>query len=153
MNGTGLFLQNELKSINFQNPPGFKPATGSGCCSVMMGVHAGYGYVKAGIAENHGQKCVQPIFLTPSQRYSHSPFLTADLRRKFLAVSLSEDGETFNTCYKIRCDADARPVYPGMHKAHGFCYPNAVVANDRLWIIFGTNKEDIELRSVALSDL
>jgi hypothetical protein len=42
---------------------------------------------------------------------------------------------------------------PGMHRVPGFCYPNAIEADGRLWVIYGVNEEDIEVLSVRIDQL
>ena len=39
---------------------------------------------------------------------------------------------------------------PGMHKAPGFQYPAATIADGVLWVIYSVNKEDIE---VCIADM
>ncbi len=75
------------------------------------------------------------------------------LERRLLAVALSRDGRLFDRLLKLRCDGDARARLAGMHKQPGFQYPNATVADGRLWVVFSANKEDIELASVDLAAL
>lgn len=76
-----------------------------------------------------------------------------ELRRRFLSVALSGDGNVFTRLRKVALDANAAARFPGMHKARGFQYPNACIVNGRLWVINSVNKEDIELRSIATGDL
>ena len=76
-----------------------------------------------------------------------------DLRRRMLALALSDDGWTFNRLLKLRLAPDTRARMPGMHKAPGFQYPAAVVAHGRLWVIYSVNKEDIELLPIDLEVL
>ena len=76
------------------------------------------------------------------------------LRRKLLAAAVSEDGgRTFTKLHKLRCDPDMKPRYVGMHKVGGFSYPAAVEHGGHLWIVYGPNKEDIELLSVPVASL
>ena len=76
-----------------------------------------------------------------------------ELRRRFLAVSLSSDGRTFTSVRKLALDPDSIPRLKGMHKASGFSYPNAVLAEGKLWIIVAANKEDILVYAVDEKDL
>ena len=76
-----------------------------------------------------------------------------DLRRRFMSVAISPDGVTFTRLHNLCLDPDATIRLKGMHKEEGFNYPNAVVAEGRLWIILSVNKEDVELRSIDLADL
>ena len=74
-------------------------------------------------------------------------------KRKLLAVCVSADGRVFDRVLKLRHDEQAKPRLPGMHKAAGFQYPNAIVADGRLWVVYSVNKEDIELSAVPVQAL
>jgi hypothetical protein len=76
-----------------------------------------------------------------------------ETKRKLLAVSVSADGRSFDRVLKLRHDEQAKPRLPGMHKAAGFQYPNAILAAGRLWVVYSVNKEDIELSAVRVEDL
>ena len=73
-----------------------------------------------------------------------------DMRRKLLAVAVSGDGRTFSSFVKVQCDPQAKARLSGMHKAAGFQYPNALVADGRLLVIYSANKEDIQLSRLEL---
>jgi 4-hydroxy-tetrahydrodipicolinate synthase len=75
------------------------------------------------------------------------------LQRRMLAVSISTDGLTFSRTRVLCCEPDIQYRLKGMHKALGFGYPNAVVADGQLWVVEGRNKEDIVLHSIDLADL
>lgn len=77
-----------------------------------------------------------------------------DLKRRFLAVAVSEDGgASFQKLHKLRYDADAAPRHAGMHKVCGFSYPGVIEHDGRLWVVYAPNKEDIEVLSVPLGSL
>ncbi|MCW8132290.1 MAG: exo-alpha-sialidase, partial [Planctomycetota bacterium] len=76
-----------------------------------------------------------------------------DLRRRMLAVALSDGGRSFARMRLVRLDAKAAARSPGMHKAAGFQYPNACAAKGRLWVIYSVNKEDVALSSLPLEAL
>lgn len=72
------------------------------------------------------------------------------LRRRWLAVALSEDGgRTFSEMRTIRHDPDIRPRYDGLHKVAGFDYPSTLVLDDALWVAYSVNKEDIVIERMA----
>lgn len=74
-------------------------------------------------------------------------------RRDPLAISLSQDGWAFSHPLSIRQDAPPRR-YEGRAKGSGsFQYPHAIEYAGRLWVIYSTNKEDIEISEFPLDDL
>lgn len=70
--------------------------------------------------------------------------------RKLLALALSCDGRAFERAVKLRHDPAMTARSPGMHKAAGFQYPNACIANGALWVIYSVNKEDVEALRVPV---
>lgn len=76
-----------------------------------------------------------------------------DRHRHVLAVSFSKDGWTFDAPLVLRKDGPALR-YPGQSKnSHTFQYPHAIEYNGSLWVIYGTNKEDVEITEFSLDDL
>ena len=72
--------------------------------------------------------------------------------RNPLAVSLSEDGLTFDETALIR--NDALPVrFDGRWKDTGFQYPSSTVVGDSLCVMYSVNKEDIQMTRIPLSEL
>ena len=70
-----------------------------------------------------------------------------------LAISFSQDGWVFDGPLLLRKDASERR-YPGRAKNNrSFQYPHALEHNGSFWVIYSTNKEDIEISEVLLSDL
>ncbi len=70
-----------------------------------------------------------------------------------LSLALSPDGWQFSQPTPIRHDAPPRR-YAGRAKGSGsFQYPHALEHNGSLWIIYSTNKEDIEISEIPLSAL
>ncbi|MCE5257910.1 MAG: exo-alpha-sialidase [Chloroflexi bacterium] len=69
-----------------------------------------------------------------------------------LIISLSEDGLYFSKAYILR-DEDTAPRLPGRFKGAGYQYPNSLEFEGRLQIIYSVNKEEIEVQSIALSEL
>lgn len=72
--------------------------------------------------------------------------------RNPLVISLSEDGENFDTAYILR-DEPYEKVYHGMYKNGLYGYPHTLVHDDFMYIIYSKRKEVIEISRVALSDL
>lgn|GEM_PF-145040 len=70
-----------------------------------------------------------------------------------LAISFSRDGWTFSDPRIIRTQPP-RQRYPGRAKAPGSLqYPHAIEKDGSLWVIYSTNKEDIEITEIRLKDL
>lgn len=69
-----------------------------------------------------------------------------------LSISFSEDGWTYSRPAALRLNApDQR--YPGRSKGNkSFQYPHAFEHNGSLWVIYSTNKEDIEISEYKLAD-
>jgi hypothetical protein len=78
-------------------------------------------------------------------------------KRDPLTLSLSPDGLSFTQAFALRYGCPDRR-YNGSHKDYGYAYPSAVVdrtaaGGGQLIIAYSVNKEDIELMTVALSEL
>jgi hypothetical protein len=68
-----------------------------------------------------------------------------------LAISFSRDGWTFSHPAALRKGAPERR-YAGRSKGSGsFQYPHAIEHGGSLWVIYSTNKEDIEVSEFKLS--
>jgi len=71
--------------------------------------------------------------------------------RQPLALTLSPDGRRFTRSLLLRGSADLPPLaFPGKFKRPGYHYPKSLVATGRLWTVYATNKERIEITSVPL---
>jgi predicted neuraminidase len=74
-------------------------------------------------------------------------------RRDPLSISFSRDGWTFSEPRNIREDAAPRRI-PGRAKPSGsFQYPHAIEQAGSLWVIYSTNKEDIEISELPIASL
>jgi 4-hydroxy-tetrahydrodipicolinate synthase len=73
----------------------------------------------------------------------------SDLRRRVLTLSISADGERFERCIELRREPDTKPKFPGMHKAPGFQYPNALAIPGGVLAIYSINKEDIAVQRIT----
>jgi len=74
--------------------------------------------------------------------------------RRPLAVTLSRDGQFFERSFLLRGSADLPPLrFAGRYKRAGYHYPKSLVARGCLFVIYATNKEDIELTRVPLASL
>ena len=72
-------------------------------------------------------------------------------KRDPLAISFSRDGWTFSQPVALRKGAPERR-YAGRSKGNGsFQYPHAIEHNGSLWVIYSTNKEDIEISEFKVS--
>jgi len=70
-----------------------------------------------------------------------------------LAISFSRDGWTFDHPAALRKNMPAQR-YPGRSKGggHSIQYPHAIEHDGSLWVIYSTNKEDIEISEYKISD-
>lgn len=70
-----------------------------------------------------------------------------------LAISFSRDGWSFVHPLALRKDAP-KLRYPGKHKGGkgSFQYPHAIEHGGSLWVIYSTNKEDIDISEYKLRD-
>ena len=74
-------------------------------------------------------------------------------RRWPLVLQLSRDGKVFDRAILLRSGtaSDLPPRrYEGRYKTLGYSYPKATVWQDRLYICYSTNKEDVECTIVPL---
>ncbi len=70
-----------------------------------------------------------------------------------LAISFSRDGWTFERPMAIRKNGPPRR-FAGRAKASGSLqYPHAIEHKGSLWVIYSTNKEDIEISELPLAKL
>lgn len=80
-----------------------------------------------------------------------NPKRTNPYRRDPLAISFSRDGWTFGQTLALRRNAPALR-YPGKYKEpRSFQYSHAIEHKGRLWVIYSTNKEDIEVSVFELA--
>lgn len=85
------------------------------------------------------------------------PFVERDFQpehfpRDPLVLALSRDGRSFDRAWAIRHNTpDAR--FNGLGWLPGFQYPDAVVAEDVLWVLYSVNKEDMELLPIPINRL
>ncbi|MFC3114020.1 sialidase family protein [Cellvibrio fontiphilus] len=71
-----------------------------------------------------------------------------------LTITLSEDGQRFDKAYLLRSESELPPMrYAGKYKRTGYSYPKSIVWNNRVWVSYAVNKEDIEVTSVAVGNL
>lgn len=75
------------------------------------------------------------------------------LRRRVLTLAFSLDGSRFDPPATLRLNPMEHPRHPGLHKASGYQYPNAIVAQGHLWMIYSVNKEDVEIAALRVEDL
>ena len=70
-----------------------------------------------------------------------------------LAISFSRDGWVFSDPRALRKGAPAQR-FPGRAKSvRSFQYPHVLEKDGSLWVIYSTNKEDIEISEFKLADL
>ena len=72
-----------------------------------------------------------------------------------LVITLSRDGFLFDRAYLLRGGGkDLQPMrFSGKHKRKGYSYPKAVIWRDYLYVLYATNKEDVELTRIPLRQL
>jgi hypothetical protein len=69
-----------------------------------------------------------------------------------LAITLSDDGRTFDRAWVVRADTP-EVRFAGKEKFSGFSYPHSWVWNDHLYLVYATGKETVEVTRVHLDDL
>lgn len=70
-----------------------------------------------------------------------------------LAITFSRDGQTFDRPWALRKELPARR-FAGRAKGSGTAqYPHAIEHGGSLWVIYSTNKEDIEIAELPLAAL
>jgi hypothetical protein len=78
----------------------------------------------------------------------------ADKLRNPLAITLSRDGRQFDRAWLLRGPDDLQPLrFEGLYKRPGYHYPKSVIWKDYLYVGYATNKEDVELTRVPLSEM
>ncbi|MFT3830241.1 MAG: exo-alpha-sialidase [Opitutaceae bacterium] len=71
-----------------------------------------------------------------------------------LAVTLGRDGRLFDRSFVLRSTADLPAQrFEGKFKRRGYHYPKSLVAGGFLYVIYATNKEDVEITRVPLATL
>ncbi|OPZ05486.1 MAG: hypothetical protein BWZ08_02478 [candidate division BRC1 bacterium ADurb.BinA292] len=84
--------------------------------------------------------------------FAERDFQSEHFPRDPLVLALSRDGRGFDRAWAIRHDTpNAR--FNGLGWIPGFQYPDAVIANGSLWIIYSVNKEDVEVLEIPLEKL
>lgn len=72
-------------------------------------------------------------------------------QRTPLVLSLSQNGYLFDKAFLLKAENELPPMlYEGKYKRNGFSYPKSIVWQDRLWVSYAVNKENIEVTSIAL---
>ncbi|WP_178987166.1 sialidase family protein [Winogradskyella schleiferi] len=72
-----------------------------------------------------------------------------------LALTLSKNGNLFNTSYVLRKGGNTIQSlhYEGKYKRLGYHYPKSFVWEDYLYVSYATNKEDVEYTKVPIASL
>ena len=70
-----------------------------------------------------------------------------------LAITFSRDGWIFDKPAALRNKAPELRFVGNAKKSRTFQYPHAIEYDDSLWVIYATNKEDIEVSEFKLTDL
>lgn len=74
--------------------------------------------------------------------------------RQPLAVTLGRDGRQFDRSFLLRSAGELPALrFPGNYKRAGFHYPKSLVVDGHLYVIYATNKEDVEVTRVPVSEL
>jgi len=74
-------------------------------------------------------------------------------KRDPISISFSRDGWTFSHPQNIREDAAPRRIEGRAKPSGSFQYPHAIEHAGSLWVIYSTNKEDIEVSQLPLKEL
>lgn len=75
----------------------------------------------------------------------------ASRSRMPLALTMSDDGHSFDRSFLLRGASDLQPLrHEGQYKRPGYHYPKSVIWKDHLYVAYATNKEDVELTRVPL---
>jgi len=74
------------------------------------------------------------------------------LDRSHMFIALSDDGRIFDRQYTV-AEGDTTRRINGRHKENGYHYPNCLVDDDRLLVIYSVNKEDIEVSIIDMSQV
>jgi hypothetical protein len=74
-------------------------------------------------------------------------------RRDPLAISFSTDGWTLHQLRAVRAGASPRRFSGRQGVSGSFQYPHAIEHKGSLWVIYSTNKEDIEITELPLKSL
>ena len=72
--------------------------------------------------------------------------------RAILTIATSADGMLFDRAFIVRSEP-TRGVYQGMAKGPGYQYPNSLVRNGWLHVIYSVNKEDVMVTRIRMNDL
>jgi hypothetical protein len=74
------------------------------------------------------------------------------MNRKVLILSTSDDGKTFDKMFMLADNPPKRRI-DGYHKERGYQYPNTFIEDNRMYIIYSVNKEDIEVGILNLDSI
>ncbi len=122
----------------------------------------------ASISNDDGATWTTPVLIdTPDSRAKQSagnlPDGTAFMvnnpsgkKQRFpLAITLSDDGFSFNRAFLIRSGGeDLQPLrYEGKYKRVGYSYPKSVVWGKYLYVGYATNKEDVQISRIPIESL
>ncbi len=80
-----------------------------------------------------------------------NPKATGASVRDPLAITFSRDGWTFSQPLALRKNGPALRYKGGAKGAHSFQYSHAIEHDGKLWVIYATNKEDIEVTAYPIS--
>jgi hypothetical protein len=69
-----------------------------------------------------------------------------------LAIAFSRDGWTFSHPWALRKNAPALRYPGGAKGSHSFQYSHAIEHDGKLWVIYATNKEDIEISAYPIEE-
>lgn len=72
-----------------------------------------------------------------------------------LAITLSSDGQLFNKAFVLRKGGNDLQTqqYTGKSKTLGYSYPKSTIWENYLYVSYTTNKEDVQLTRVLISDI
>ena len=123
------------------------------------------GYLRQSVSSDFGATWTPPVLTNYPDATSKNftgrlsngwYFLINNPRQKGrdpLAITFSRDGWTFSNPLALRKDAPAQRFAGRSKGPKSFQYPHAIEHGGSLWVIYSTNKEDIEISEFPISDL
>jgi len=140
-------------------------ATANGEVHMIIRDNTRSGFLLRALSRDHGRSWTAPVRTNypdatsknfPGRLSNGSYYLINNpdpKKRDPLAITFSPDGWTFGKPLAIRRDAPGRR-FEGRAKGSGSLqYPHAIEHNGFLWVIYSTNKEDIEVTAIPLASL
>lgn len=88
----------------------------------------------------------------PDKRFYYIGTPVVGSSRIPLVLSVSSDGINFNKSF-ILCSEKYSKKFDGLYKGGVYAYPDSVVVNDKMYIIYSKHKEAIDVTTISLADI